>query len=434
LCNTLEKVWDHRNIVIGLDIDSIASALFLQSLYPEARIVALYDTEHIIVLQENVCFATDVLGALWLDQDILHGVLSVGQHLITGDCDLALFGRNAHSFNPNEYFQQKYAHSFRRNDLMANVDADTDCTNSVMRAKYPYSTLMLLLHTYDRRWSRNAFMDAVLRHADSVGSNIRYYARNCEAWRRLLFAAPTRQQSTTGASQIDSFLRETQQIYNAHTGHHCLCEHCNSEKPENHKRRRALQNHLRLMLDLHELMPNSFDSLSRKSIDIAGNGVCQQNQARVVIDKLAEPPLKRAKVGCTNELANSWLNLFRGYQGLKLSAYQQENKMDCLFDKEEFLCDLNAFCRTVGTRALNMPQSSVPTFAHFRAHTINRSEKRHIKYDRSSRRTVVCDKSGLLIPLNDFLKSRNVFSYAIIEEHKIRYTAVGGCLTDPTIE
>ena len=466
LRNTIINVWDKRTIVIGLDIDSIASAVFLQTLYPGARVVALYDTENIIVVQDNVSFADDVLGALWLDQDVLLNLLSIGQHLITADCDQGpLEGRNQHSFNPNELFEQCFLHSFRQNVIMGTITDDTDCADSANRAKFPYSTLMLLLHAFNDQWRRNDFVDAVLRHADSVGSNVNKYSTNCEAWRRLLF--DTRQ------SQINLFLQETKRIYNSsYAGVPCACRYCESNRNNVIKKqciceycaqqcsaraavRNVLQSHLSLMADLEQKMPHYFDSLSRASVDIATNsgGVTKASKSEQIMQQLQrlrrredgggaclEPPNKRMRFSCTEQTVDQWLALFSGYQGLMLKHSATNTKMCDQFDSKLFLSDLNAFYAYIAENcafaAPDRQQRPLQHFDCFVSHRVNRPDKTKIQrgYDEVAKRirTMVYDKYHCQYrPFDDFIREKNIFSYAIIEADKLRYTAQGGCLTDP---
>lgn len=418
--NTVENVWDHRSIVMGLDVDSFGSATFLLKLYPEARIIALYETEYVVQLIAAPAdeFARLLKSALWVDQDVLQNVLCVGQHLITGDCKDRLPERNVDSFNPNEFFSQQFAHSFRTdNTMLAIRDDATDCFQSVMRAKCPYSTLMLLLHAFDARWSRNAFVDTLVRHADSVASNILNYKINCEAWRRVLFAPAD--------SQINRLVLETQRIYR--NGGECLCAACAAANETAAQKQKALHAHLELMVELERSMPHYFDVRSRKR----DRDQCESSKAHQIrkLLLLRNDNANRnndngtGKSGvCTHEPISDWLSVLTGgYQGLKLGL---EKKFGPEFCKEDFLGDLNAVCQTVAVLAFGV---AVPRFETFIHHSVNKARTTRICVIDGAT-SVFVGANATYLPLHQFIKQAQLFSYAILDGTTIRYTCTGGTL------
>lgn len=413
--HTIENIWDHRHIVIGLDVDSFACAALMQTIYPEARVVALYDAAQIIVLSSNIT-RQEIKSALWLDQDVLENVLCVGQHLITGDCVNDLSNRNVDSFNPNHYFEQRLEDSFRR------------CRYDFDFAKYPFSTLAMLLYVFDGRWTRNECIDAVIRHADSTGYNVRCYRKNCLNWADRMFPSP---------STIANVFCETFALYSDRVETQCVCESCRRNPSchcqacvelcrEKKRRHGALQAHLALMLQMESLAPTHFDSMSRSNADYASSNAAKLKSKSDAMRQLLlaanfssahdEPLSKKAKQTCNRAFpASSWLQHFRGYQGLHLRRDAH--------DTEQFCKELTQVFALIARGAFSIADPQ--RFSYARCEVIARAQRHPIGPDAAGN-TVVRGTS-----LEEFLQKQNVFSYAIIERNKLRITPVGGFLSEP---
>jgi len=438
LRNTIENVWDHELIVIGLDIDSFASACILQKRYPTARVIGLYETEYIVQLVQcsQAEFQAMLRRALWVDQDVLGNFLCIGQHLTTGDCKEPIPGRNVNSFNPNVFFNQPYAYACRQNTEMQAITDATDLMAANMRSKYPYSTLVMLLHVYDTYWERNDNLDALIRHADSAAANMYQYSINCDVWRRLMF---------NDASQVSKLLLTTHSIYShqwkpacdknctgcrIHMKRDCVCAHCSIGCASRLATRKAFQLHVECMVNLEKSMPRYFDCLSRK-VDkkkkVVGSGEMRKILDSNVADdtETVEQEAKRARTSgtCKHQYVSMWIDLFGGYQGLKLGKCQ--GKLRPNFDTDKFLVALQAGYAFVATAfGIANPQVFATAFPHFVqcacTTTIfsSRNQAGHVV-------TKVASCDGSEKPLNEFITQDKIFSYAILSRAYIRYTIHG---------
>ena len=517
----VDGVWNHRHIVIGLDLDSVASACFVQRLYPEARVIALYDTEHLIMVDSSASLI-DIESALWLDQDVLGGFLCLGQHLVTADCSAPLWNRNAASFNPNEFFGQRFEHSFRRNGAMpdcfgsgkASAATVSDLYKSQNKAKFPFSTLCMLLHVYDDKWSRNNYVDAVVRHADSVAATLHDFPRNSATWMALMFteqsdnhdSAAAKPYTSSPQSQLSQILGETQHLFRpGWSAMGCECNHCRALDDATNsarstclcvecqtlcERRRsdgaAFVSHVQLMVRLERLMPHHFDSMSRMPAALdrfghnasknAGVNTASATDKRTedlyaMYAQIVDGPLDSLIASPSSDLSSSvslpsakrarfadncsvpqhayvsrldWRKLFSGHQGLTLRTFgASSRKLDSAFDSKRFLRELNAFYCDVSqhafpTAAAAADHTGAQLFDHFVVHSIGKPRTTNISRKRGATDTMVFARSKLL-PLNEFLKALNVFSYAIMEGGQfnsdgtqsgmLRYTPTSGALT-----
>lgn len=441
LQNLIYNVWDRKYVVVGLDCDSLGCAAIIKRVFPEAEIVALYDTEYICQLQAGPVkdFKKKYESALWLDQDVSNCFLCIGQHLITGDCTEPIPERNPHSFNPNVFFNQKFRDSFRTNSSMRPLDSASDCLQSFTKAKCPFSTTILLLHFFDEFWTRNAKLDAFLMHADSVGYNFINYEINCEAWRRLLFDS---------GSQINDLLVEMQSVYSkfwrpkcgsqcfCEKANDCICETCSQMCESRKSQRQRIINHLQLMKSLKQTMPNYFDALSRKTKDMQNVANPDDKKFDFVcgflVQKEEEETQEKKSRICYRQFVHEIQEYFGGFQGLKLKGDGQE-KLGPNFDQKLLLSDLNAFFQFVFS-LFNDKEIKCQEFSTFIAHYVCKSPKTTIVTRWSTARndweTRVFYKINEL-SLHDFLRVAGVFSFVILNAKTIRYTPTAGILNSP---
>jgi hypothetical protein len=136
--------------------------------YPDATCIGSYDSKNILHFDNAT--SREIKEALWIDLDVIHPeIICIGQHLIQLDRNDLLPRRNAHSFNPNVYFSQDHAGSFKG--------------SAPGRDKYPFGTAHFLrwalqIPLPDRRsrgWS-------VLAHADGSWKTAVDYQENANIW------------------------------------------------------------------------------------------------------------------------------------------------------------------------------------------------------------------------------------------------------------
>ena len=416
----IEKEWDQKYIMMGLDCDSMLCACILRICFPTSQIVGLYDTEYVVQLQ-NVTkpeFKQQIKRALWVDQDVLCNFLCIGQHLTTGDCIQNISSRNENSFNPNEFFKQQYIDSFRTDSTTDSLTEQTDCRKSSVKSKCPFSTAMLLLHVFDDQWKRNKELDTILMHADSIGYNLLVYSKNCEAWRRLLFE--------TEKSQINDLLCEMQKVYDRNwrplcTQDHdckkmndCYCQECSNLCSIRAEQRNKIQRHFQLMCSLRDLMPDYFDADSRKTL---------QKKTTVAIPAVKHPR------ECLRESICDLKDMLGGFQGLKL-RYKDERKFGPKFAKKQFLIELNAFYKFVFQLFAHEKNYLVDEFFEIKEYLINKSSTEGFGIH-NGKTSVFLKGENQWMPLNEFVIKKDLFSYAILNKNTIRYTFLGGILEEP---
>jgi hypothetical protein len=414
--------WDRRYIVMGPDVDAMGSANCLQKIFPDAKVIGLYDLSRIwqLVKCSKKKFFEMMLDALWVDHDVLWNIRCIGQHQINGEKG-PIPGRHPESFNPNVTFDQEYHNSFVPNKEM----------QEGQRAKCPFATLIFLLHVFDDKWQRNEFIDALVRHADSTGQNMAKYRKNCQKWLSTLFEG-------TG-TQVEALLKESLEIYKDldlfTTKRIGVCKECAALATDRHKIREALLAEIRLKLRCLELGGEKYFSVAShdgnsakgKQAELEGylkrDSVTSPSSVADITDG-TEPAAKRSRVEhhC-NELLGDWLNALGGFQGLKMPKEFEEQ------DSRELLRSINALYTEIGTKAFN--NTNVQQFDYIEGHNICRSQTGDICISKKTGKTIVCAKNGSeFMPLNDFLVRMNVFSHANINKQTFSYTLAQRFLTD----
>jgi hypothetical protein len=167
LGSTLET-WNKRSFVVSPDVDGLICGSMLLEKFPDAVCIGSYDSQH--VLHFDGASSREIEAALWIDLDVIHPEIKcVGQHLILHDKNDLLPRRNPNSFNPNVYFTQDHARSFKG--------------SAPGRDKYPFGTVHFL------RWALQIPLPArrsngwsVLAHADGSWKTAVDYRMNAQIW------------------------------------------------------------------------------------------------------------------------------------------------------------------------------------------------------------------------------------------------------------
>ena len=166
--NSTLETWNKRAFVVSPDVDGLICGSMLLEKYPDATCIGSYDSKHILYFDNAT--SAEIKEALWIDLDVIHPeIICIGQHLIQIDRNDVLPRRNMHSFNPNVYFSQDHAGSFKG--------------SAPGRDKYPFGTAHFLrwalqIPLPDRRsrgWS-------VLAHADGAWKTAVDYMENAKIW------------------------------------------------------------------------------------------------------------------------------------------------------------------------------------------------------------------------------------------------------------
>ena len=166
--NSTLETWNKRAFVVSPDVDGLICGSMLLEKYPDATCIGSYDSQHILHFDNAT--SREIKEALWIDLDVIHPeIICVGQHLIQIDRNDLLPRRNAHSFNPNVYFSQDHAGSFKG--------------SAPGRDKYPFGTAHFLRRALQiplparrsRGWS-------VLAHADGSWKTAVDYQENAKIW------------------------------------------------------------------------------------------------------------------------------------------------------------------------------------------------------------------------------------------------------------
>ena len=166
--NSTLETWNKRAFVVSPDVDGLICGSMLLEKYPDATCIGSYDSKNILHFDNAT--SREIKEALWIDLDVIHPeIICIGQHLIQLDRNDLLPRRNAHSFNPNVYFSQDHAESFKG--------------SAPGRDKYPFGTAHFLrwalqIPLPDRRsrgWS-------VLAHADGSWKTAVDYQENANIW------------------------------------------------------------------------------------------------------------------------------------------------------------------------------------------------------------------------------------------------------------
>jgi hypothetical protein len=164
---TLET-WNKKSFVVSPDVDGLICGSMLLEKYPDATCIGSYDSQHI--LHFDGATSKEIKEALWIDLDVIHpDIICVGQHLILLDRNDRLPRRNPYSFNPNSYFSQDHADSFKG--------------SAPGRDKYPFGTVHFL------RWAlqiplpvRRSKGWSLLAHADGSWKTALDYQNNAQIW------------------------------------------------------------------------------------------------------------------------------------------------------------------------------------------------------------------------------------------------------------
>lgn len=420
------NVWDKRYIVIGFDIDAICSGLFLQHLYPQAQIIAAYDTNAVFQLMnmEKEEFRRALITALWVDQDVLNNLLCIGQHATTSECTQPIPDKNSNSFNPNEFFDQPFSMSFEKNIPRMPKGYPPE---GLPRSKCPYSTFILLLHAFDEKWTRNEMFDALIRHCDSVASNIRNYGSNCEAWQRLLFEGTN--------SQINQIMLETFDVYKPpRLQTECVCIfHANADESLR-KKRKVFDQQIELMQSIKDIAGRFHDTFSRVNNKTdATNDFQARDDAMVQFTTKKRTWEQMIQASNNNnplplpqhddaELTRKMLPTVcgGGYQGVKLRKFAA--------DQTEFLATFNELYSEIAQGAFQFATPQIfNTLKYFLINTAQLAdiffEKRPNRQETTWVRIRGQSKSWSLY---EFIVEKNIFSYAILSRSCLRYTVKRG--------
>jgi hypothetical protein len=161
-----------HHVIISPDVDGLASAAILHSLY-ELKIIGIYTTTHLLLLDDHD--TSQAKNALWLDHDISQiGIRCVGQHLVHHQPTDVLPLRDSRSWNPNVWVKQAWSGSFKG-------------TGGRKRDKYPYGTAHFLWDLAFGRVSPSPEVSAVLAHADGTWFALDCYKANGAIWKDLMF-------------------------------------------------------------------------------------------------------------------------------------------------------------------------------------------------------------------------------------------------------
>lgn len=187
-----------RKIIISPDVDGIASACILNSIY-EVEIIGIYTSVHLQMLGEYN--REDAKNALWLDHDInKQGIRCIGQHLVQHKVSDTLPLRDPRSWNPNIWVGQSWEESFKG-------------IGGRKRDKFPFGTAHFLWDLNHRNVELSPGQLAVLAHADGTWFAADCYKKNAAIWRDLMFS---------DSSWIDSILSYRNQTL-SHEIHRGLC-------------------------------------------------------------------------------------------------------------------------------------------------------------------------------------------------------------------
>lgn len=162
-----------KKIIISPDVDGIASACILNSIY-EVEIIGIYTSVHLQMLGDYT--RDDARNALWLDHDInKEGIRCIGQHLVQHKASDSLPLRDPRSWNPNIWVGQSWEESFRG-------------TGGRKRDKFPFGTAHFLWDLNHRNVELTPSQLAVLAHADGTWFAADCYQANASIWRDLMFS------------------------------------------------------------------------------------------------------------------------------------------------------------------------------------------------------------------------------------------------------
>ena len=163
------ETWNKRSFVVSPDVDGLICGSMLLEKYPDASCIGSYDSEHL--LHFDGATKEEIKAALWIDLDVTHpDIICVGQHLIFHDKNDLLQRRNPHSFNPNCYFAQDHAGSFKG--------------SAPGRDKYPFATIHFLRLALEIPLpARRSKGWSLLAHADGSWKTAVDYRNNALIWR-----------------------------------------------------------------------------------------------------------------------------------------------------------------------------------------------------------------------------------------------------------
>ena len=173
--NKAIQAWDGKYIITSPDVDGMLSACLLANEFG-AKLGGVYTTRYLILFDD--INASEVKNALWLDHDISEeGIQCMGQHLVNHSKEDKLPKRGAHSFNPNQHFNQSWKDSFHGSNMKQGK-----------RDKYPYATvhfLMAGLGIADPAKYTDHFH--LLAHADGSWATCVDYRLNTTTWKNTMF-------------------------------------------------------------------------------------------------------------------------------------------------------------------------------------------------------------------------------------------------------
>lgn len=188
-----------QHVVISPDVDGLASASILNSIYP-IKIIGIYTTTHLLLLDEHT--REEAKSALWLDHDISQqGIRSIGQHLVLHKPTDKLPLRDPRGWNPNVWVKQAWADSFTG-------------TGGKKRDKYPYGTAHFLWDWLYGDISPSKEQLALLAHADGTWFALDCYKANGRIWKELMYS---------NSAWVDELLDYRNQ-HHAHSSHRNLTE------------------------------------------------------------------------------------------------------------------------------------------------------------------------------------------------------------------
>lgn len=161
-----------RYVIISPDVDGLASASLLNTIYP-VKIIGIYTTIEILLLDGHT--KEDARNALWLDHDISEpGIRCIGQHLIFLRDSDQLSRREPKSWNPNVVWKQSWENSFKGK-------------SGKKKDKYPYGTVNFLWDLTNRYTVPTPEQTAILAHADGTWFAIDIYRHNATIWKNLMY-------------------------------------------------------------------------------------------------------------------------------------------------------------------------------------------------------------------------------------------------------
>ncbi len=399
--HVVENVWDHQYVVCGQDCDSLACYILLKLKYPHCQLIGLYDCEYVVQLipDNEESFQKKLYSALWVDQDVLNGILCVGNHLCTTLCTVPVKLRNPQSFNPNDFFGVK-----RQQD------------------KFPYSTAFMLFAAFENLWERSAEIDTLLMHADSAGENMCNYSINCNDWKNRVFPV---------GSKIHTLIEEMQKVYVKNWSHTCdsycptkkqtvsacICNHCSDLCLVRKEQRKQLRHHLEFMVSLSNIMPHCFDPTSRKDADI--NGTDQQKTPKIDSIGTLLSENKRTNT-CKDKKAQEYIELLGGFQGLKF-AVRDKGKFQPPFDYEDYLSEFNQFYAYLYRIIARVETSHQFTF--FKKHYV--APAKAVNFDGAK---LFRNDAGDYVNFDQLIDDLQLFSYVFLNAKMVRHTRNGGIM------